>query len=174
MKRCTKCEDWKVLDEFCLRNNSRDGLTGQCKDCLNVKHQKHRDGNREGVRESSREWAKRNQERNVKAAKKWRKKNPFTVALQQSRSAAKKRGYYPCDATVEELMEAYTGRCDICGVPSEEYTKRLQMDHDHNREVSNFRGFLCGKCNRMLGLADDSVDILEGASHYLMSKQKTT
>ena len=166
-KRCTKCEEVKDVGEFGKRKNSKDGYTGQCKDCLNIKHQKHRDENREIVNEHSRDWANRNRERILTATEKWRKKNRFKVALQQSRSAAKKRGHLPCNATAEEIEATFTGACDVCGVPEVELFKRLQMDHSH--ETGRFRGWLCGKCNKALGLLGDSEDVLVDALHYIMN-----
>lgn len=167
MKKCSTCGEEKPLDEFGARNNSEDGLTGQCKSCLNEKHQKYRDANREVVRKNSREYVRKHASKNASAAAKWRKKNPMAVVLQSSRNTAKRRGYAPCNANVGELLEAYDGKCDICGVPAEECTQRLQMDHCHSTGL--FRGFLCGKCNKMLGLAGDSEEILINALHYIMN-----
>lgn len=59
--------------------------------------------------------------------------------------------------------------CYICGEgPS---GKRLQIDHDH--ETDEIRGLLCGRCNRMLGQALDSEEILLRALDYLRRRPRT-
>ena len=35
MKKCSKCGNKKPLTQFNRRTNTRDGLSSQCKDCLN-------------------------------------------------------------------------------------------------------------------------------------------
>lgn len=50
--------------------------------------------------------------------------------------------------------------CVICGSD-----KELVVDHDHKTGV--IRGVLCGKCNRGIGLLDDSPERLRRAAVYL-------
>lgn len=60
--------------------------------------------------------------------------------------------------------------CLICEKTAEEATPstpRLYVDHDHI--TKKIRGLLCQKCNSMLGLCRDSVEILEKAIEYLKS-----
>jgi protein-arginine kinase activator protein McsA len=52
-------------------------------------------------------------------------------------------------------------KCDICSTE----TKTLHVDHCHT--TSKVRGFLCGSCNRALGLFKDSSTILSNAQKYL-------
>lgn len=52
--------------------------------------------------------------------------------------------------------------CEICAKAA---IKRLQLDHDH--ATGKFRGWLCGNCNRILGLAYDTVNTLLQAAAYL-------
>ncbi len=72
-----------------------------------------------------------------------------------------------CDATPEELDATFTGKCNICGVPEIELNKKLCMDHNH--ETGKFRGWLCSKCNKGLGLLGDSEELLIDALHYVMA-----
>lgn len=58
------------------------------------------------------------------------------------------------------------GCCLICKQP--ENGRSLSVDHDHKTKV--VRGLLCQKCNTMLGLAHDNIDILLSAVDYLGRK----
>lgn len=41
---------------------------------------------------------------------------------------------------------------------------------DHNHETGDFRGILCLKCNSLLGMASESVDVLKSAIKYLTER----
>lgn len=56
------------------------------------------------------------------------------------------------------------GCCNMCGLPPT-LKRKLNFDHDHR--TGTFRGWLCHQCNLLLGMADDSVLILEAAIRYL-------
>jgi hypothetical protein len=77
------------------------------------------------------------------------------IALVGSKHHSEKRGYVACNATVEQLVEAFTGHCDICGVAESDLPKRLSMDHCH--DSGDFRGWLCNECNSTLGKLRDDV-----------------
>lgn len=51
-------------------------------------------------------------------------------------------------------------RCEVCGSD-----KRICFDHDHATGVH--RGWLCDRCNRILGAARDDPKILHGLADYL-------
>jgi hypothetical protein len=86
----------------------------------------------------------------------------FQTSLRKSHNEARNLGYAPCNATVEQLTEAFDGYCHCCGVSETEIGKRLAMDHDHT--TGEFRGWLCGNCNTSIGkLRDDPY----AAFHYL-------
>ena len=58
--------------------------------------------------------------------------------------------------------------CDICG---ESAYRRLDIDHDHASGL--FRGFLCGRCNKGLGLLGDSAASLRNALEYLQNHESS-
>jgi hypothetical protein len=54
--------------------------------------------------------------------------------------------------------------CGICGGVNKN-GKSLHIDHDHKTNI--VRGLLCNTCNRSIGYAKDSIDILHKAISYL-------
>lgn len=69
--------------------------------------------------------------------------------------------------TAEQYMamfDAQGGTCAICHRKPRKY--KLAVDHDH--DTGAIRGLLCSRCNhRLLGSANDSVDVLQRAIDYL-------
>lgn len=53
--------------------------------------------------------------------------------------------------------------CECCGLM--QYGAALALDHDH--PTDKFRGWLCSRCNRAMGLFGDSIEGLMKAVHYL-------
>lgn len=51
--------------------------------------------------------------------------------------------------------------CQCCG----DSTKKLVFDHCHKKE--EFRGWLCGRCNRAIGMMGDNIEGLQRAINYL-------
>ena len=65
-----------------------------------------------------------------------------------------------------KLMEEQAGRpkpdnCEICG------EKRLYIVFDHDHETGKFRGWICDRCNKALGLVDDNKEVLKSLIKYL-------
>jgi hypothetical protein len=70
----------------------------------------------------------------------------------------------------DAMVLAQEGVCAICGKPPQGFSGRtrnkvLVVDHVH--ETGKVRGLLCGKCNTMLGHANEQVSVLERAIAYL-------
>ena len=88
----------------------------------------------------------------------WRARNPEKVRAHRLNSRRRR----------EERYAAEAGRskpdvCDICG----ERHGNIVYDHCHRR--GHFRGFLCDRCNTVLGLLDDDPKILAAMITYLRS-----
>lgn len=58
--------------------------------------------------------------------------------------------------------------CDICG-PSK---RRIEFDHCHKR--GHFRGWLCHRCNVVLGRVEDDPSLLMKMAAYLQRTQTDT
>lgn len=72
------------------------------------------------------------------------------------------------------LLEWQKNKCPVCKTPlCLTKSKTWVVDHDHSCCPAGkfcdkcIRGILCGLCNRMLGLARDSVKTLERGAYYL-------
>jgi Recombination endonuclease VII len=81
---------------------------------------------------------------------------------------------YKYSLTINELMEILdkqNGNCAICETQLPDLlvynNRRRGYAIDHNHETGKFRGILCLKCNSMLGMSCDSIDLLEKAAGYL-------
>ena len=60
------------------------------------------------------------------------------------------------------LFETQQNKCAICG-DSFDKTKAF-VDHDH--QSGKVRGLLCTRCNTLLGMTKDNVEILKSAIKY--------
>lgn len=92
-----------------------------------------------------------------------------------NRQRRKRRLMHRYRLTLEEfdgLVKNQNGRCAVCGelFPS---NRHPSIDHDHKcceGETSCgkcIREILCTRCNSMLGLANDSIEVLQSAISYL-------
>ena len=67
----------------------------------------------------------------------------------------------------QTIWDAQERSCGIC------CNDQARMVVDHNHQTNEVRGFLCHKCNVMLGLADDIPEILLAGAEYLQRKSYT-
>lgn len=70
-------------------------------------------------------------------------------------------------AKSKDKRESQAGRpcpvlCESCGSPSD---RRLCWDHNH--ETGTFRGWLCARCNMVLGKVNDNIEVLQNLIEYL-------
>ena len=63
----------------------------------------------------------------------------------------------------EAMLVEQSGGCAICGLPDD----RTRLCVDHNHETGKVRGLLCNKCNRAVGLLNDSAGIAKALAEYL-------
>ncbi len=90
--------------------------------------------------EYMRDWYQRNKER------------------EQARSRRSRR---LASGVIGATGETRAGQCAICHA----HADPLCLDHDHQTGLP--RGWLCGRCNKALGLLDDSQERLAAAAAYL-------
>ena len=124
-------------------------------------HQKWYQENKEGLKESHKEWVKENPEKIRKACRKWRKANPEKARI-------------ACRRSNKNNLERKAGRkkpeqCEICGGFGKDLNKGLCFDHNH--ETGKFRGWICSRCNVVLGYVEDNPKLLIKLIKYLNRKK---
>ena len=64
----------------------------------------------------------------------------------------------------EAMVVGQGGVCAVCRRPEAD-NGHLAVDHDHRTNA--IRGLLCKRCNTLLGMADDDIEVLAEAITYL-------
>ena len=72
----------------------------------------------------------------------------------------------------DRMLVEQTGRCLICNNQFLNNNKEPHVDHDHLTGI--IRGLLCGRCNRLLGMVKDSIQLLLSAVSYLQRNSTWT
>ena len=93
----------------------------------------------------------------------WRKDNQHKW---DEYTRARKYGMFP--GQYEEMYGSQRGLCAICLEPH----VKLSIDHCH--KTGKVRGLLCKKCNLVLGMVNDSEEILLSAMNYLVETRDNT
>jgi hypothetical protein len=68
------------------------------------------------------------------------------------------------------MLQVQDNCCKICRVSRQAYKAEFSVDHDH--KTGKVRGLLCHKCNRGLGMFNDSPELLSEAIQYLLLDSK--
>lgn len=97
-----------------------------------------------------REWKKRNPEKNRAQVERWKAKNPHADKERRIR------------IRLETSATPRTLACDICG-------DLCKTVWDHCHDCGDHRGWLCGRCNRVLGFAGDDPELLDRMAAYVRS-----
>lgn len=68
---------------------------------------------------------------------------------------------------IHKYLEMLNDQGDVCKICKEECKTKysLSVDHDHNTGI--VRGLLCNRCNRAIGMFQDSPALLRLAAEYL-------
>lgn len=138
MKTCTKCLVSKPIEQFAKMQASKDGHAWYCRACAS-EYQK--------IRRQDPEFLNKKRANSFRWA--------YGITIEQ----------------YNEMELKQDGLCAICNKPESKIdsrtglNKKLSVDHCHNTKI--VRGLLCSKCNFMIGLSGDSVDVLGSAIKYL-------
>lgn len=120
--------------------------------------------NSEQKRAVNRAWYARNAEhcRTMERARYRRNKNKIAQQRRDRIGAIRAQRGLPEPTRPEPVL------CECCGRHFSSTDKRgyrLSLDHDHT--TGKFRGWLCGDCNRGIGLLGDNLEGVRRALAYL-------
>lgn len=155
-RRCSQCKKYKKLSFFVKNNKSAVGVGGICKECKNINSKKIKNT------EEYRDYCRKNYKKTKHIGKERRNVNTLVSRFRRAQGV---------DITVKDYNDLYSGSqkvCEICGKTEEENKERLNLDHCHN--TKKIRGFLCGTCNRGLGMFKDDIKLIESAITYLQER----
>ena len=143
-KICTYCNIEKESIEFSNKKAGKLGIASYCKKCININSKKYYQENKEKILVQHKKWKDNHKDYQLKSL--------YNITAEQ----------------YNQMLEAQNCVCAIC--KNTESTKNYKLHVDHDHQSGKVRGLLCGKCNRMIGLANDNNEILEKASTYLKLK----
>ena len=167
MKPCIKCG----AVERSRRN-------GKCKPCVRAYTKQYRADNPEKVRSRKRKWVAENQEKVKAYNKQYQCENRDKIKARSkkyyennyARYLARKYGIAPEEHAL--LFAKQEGCCAICGSARCSSGNRFAVDHDH--QTGEVRGLLCKRCNMVIGIFEDSAELLQAAGEYLLPKRFST
>lgn len=81
--------------------------------------------------------------------------------------ANRKHRYGVTQKDFEYMLHQQEFRCAIC---SKEIDEKANVDHDH--DTLEVRGLLCSRCNKVLGLVNESREILQAMIDYLPASSR--
>jgi len=170
MKRCSKCKEWKELEEFYNNRSQRDGKTNQCKACIKTNaltpyEQAYTKWQSQAHAEKRKDYWKKyyaeNAERERERGRQNRAQNPEKRKQFNRKSLLRQYGLTP-EMFAEKETEQ-NGKCAICGQTNN--GKTLHVDHNH--KTNAVRALLCTRCNNVLGQVDDDIDLLQALIAYI-------
>ena len=141
---------------------------GMCRSCYEKDLRSRKPDFADRQRANARKWAKANKEQKLELDHTYRHdpRNKDRRSLSARRRTLAEFGLTLEDE--ERILQEQGYRCAICEGPSG--GRWFHCDHDH--QTGEFRGFLCGKCNKGLGLLGDNVDGLRKALAYLEGRTR--
>ena len=153
-KHCTRCDETKPSTQFGKRIRSLDGLQAWCTACMRVVNAARYAAKHDEMIAKNRAYHDANRE---KYAAQWAEKPKHGLTPAQKR----------------EHLDRIGWACETCLAPFAA-PKDAHVDHDHdccpggnNSCGKCIRGFLCGSCNRALGMVGDDRHVLHALILYL-------
>jgi hypothetical protein len=131
-RRCTRCGEVRLVEEFPPHKKTRDGRNSICRACL---------------RRMAREYRRRNQEHYRRIARESRRRHyfPGKFAALSPEEAAKCRSRDAAKQALKSGRLRRPDRCQACGRPPSP-TLRIEMHHpDYSRPLDVV--FLCSLCH---------------------------
>lgn len=119
--------------------------------------------------------------RKREAQKRFRERNPTYYADKMRERKAKDPEKYASEVRrialrfsygitpedYDRMFKSQRGKCAICRSSDTGQTGKRFLCVDHDHKTGKVRGLLCRRCNRGLGLLNDSLKNIETAARYL-------
>lgn len=154
MKTCRKCGIDKPFSDY---YKSGKYMRSWCKECDLAYQRSYYAENPERVKARASNWRKRYSKEYSKRRKELRKKY-YAAELARKHKVPKSQ--------IESMLANRGDNCHACGKVFEAVGKhRRNLDHCHKTNV--IRGFLCTRCNTILGLCDESATVLNNIKKYM-------
>lgn len=152
LKVCARCRESKAVTDFHVRRQTADGRCLYCKRC-----------------KSSIDVEKRNKRMAQMTLRE------IASMKEAQRSVQYRHKYGITVVDYDDMYASRNGICDVCGKPDKatetgdnsrtRSPKHLMVDHDH--VTGRVRGLIHHTCNIMLGIFQDSPEIIKRAVDYL-------
>ena len=130
--------------------------------------------NPDKVAKQNKRYAKKHPETHKKAALKYRQKNIDLIRNKDRINASNKRKNDPEGQkrrNEEYKIRREAKRWEIAGRPRSNICELCQEENltvfDHCHQTNIFRGWICDRCNKVLGLVKDSTKLLDQMIKYL-------
>lgn len=125
MKQCTKCKNWKYIEDFSYDKSRKDNKNPQCKECNNQRREKWREKNDEYEKARNKQYRDKNREYLKKIGKQYRENNCENEKT-RSKQYSKRPLLYSSNSKwkrdielYEEIRESKNGniecKCTYCG-----------------------------------------------------------
>ena len=141
-KWCGKCKQWLPLSSFSKNKVKWDGLQERCDNC---------------------------RKRHWQEIGKYTKTIPPEEVRRYKHRLQLIRSYGITEEEFNRMLIKQEYKCAICGT-SDWGRPSPSIDHDH--KTGKVRALLCNRCNRVLGLAEDSPELISEMLKYLIAHEK--
>jgi hypothetical protein len=178
-KICSKCKIEKSFDGFYKIKNRKIGIRSSCKICVDKDNIQYLENHKEERTNYIRNYTSKNKKKITKRSSNWWKRNKNILKekrndyqkfhKQETRNRNLKSKYGISLDQYNKMAQEQNSICAICSKPEENKNKSLSVDHNHIS--GKIRGLLCSKCNKMLGLVNDSPELLNIAIKYLLKSE---
>lgn len=146
MKVCIICNKNLLIENFHKQIRCKNGYRPECKKCHNEKHRIYYLKNKDKVLDRTRRYSKT--EYRKKYCRDYQK-----IRLKKIReeNASRPRPEY----------------CECCF----QKPNKIGVVWDHNHKTGIFRGWLCSRCNRVLGMCGESIEVLNNLIEYIKKNE---
>lgn len=137
-------------------------VAGRCRSCYDAELKQRDPGYAERQRANTLKWAELNRDRKSTGDKFYRSQGRVK---RRSVMRTRELALAAYGLTIEDEIRILVEQGNVCALCGAHPHRQFDIDHDHR--TGKFRGFLCHRCNKGLGLLGDTADAIERALAYL-------